>query len=104
VVTPGEGVSQCRSAFICAPDHIERCGSGVASAQTVFAETPEQKVSAMFDTASCQRQQDHKEAVRLARMSHHIPYGGIIVVSFVLFNLLSVVSSILAIGPANGMP
>jgi hypothetical protein len=58
----------------------------------------------MFQSASGQRRQDHKEAVRLARMSHHIPYGGIIVMGFVLFNLLSVVSSILAMSQANGMP
>jgi hypothetical protein len=51
-----------------------------------------------------QRSPNQREARRLARQSRHLPFASIVVGGFVLINLLSAISSILALGPANGMP
>ena len=57
----------------------------------------------MFHTALNQSTQDHREAVRLARMCRHVPVWAIVIGSFALLNLASAVASILAVSPLNGM-
>jgi hypothetical protein len=55
----------------------------------------EQWVSPMSRTALNQISQDHQEAVRLSRMSRHVPVGAIVIVGFALLNIASAIASIL---------
>jgi hypothetical protein len=49
----------------------------------------------MSRTALNQISQDHQEAVRLSRMSRHVPVGAIVIVGFALLNIASAIASIL---------
>ena len=56
----------------------------------------------MFRLSLDQSSQDHKEAVRLARMCRHVPVWAIVIGGFALLNLAAAVASILAVSPVNG--
>jgi len=58
----------------------------------------------MLATIFGQYSTDRREARRLARQSLHLPYVSLLIGSFVLINLISAIASIIAVGPANGMP
>jgi hypothetical protein len=50
------------------------------------------------------RPQDHREAVRLSLKAWHIPIGTILVGGLALASVLSAVFTIIAYGPAQGIP
>ncbi len=47
---------------------------------------------------------DHREAVRLSWKSRHIPFGTILISTLALASVLSTVFTIIAHGPASGIP
>jgi hypothetical protein len=47
---------------------------------------------------------EHKEAVRLAWLSRHIPLGSLLIGSFIAVIFASAVLTILAQGPSNPIP
>ena len=47
---------------------------------------------------------DHKEALRLAWLSRHFPFGTIVVATLLAAGILSAILSILAVSPSNGIP
>ena len=57
----------------------------------------------MRDQGAAQKA-SHKEAARLARLSRHFPFATLLTASFALAAVASAISSILALGPANGLP
>jgi hypothetical protein len=80
----------------CAPEHFHLtlwAYGGVCRCQGIHA---------MFRTSLDESSQDHKEAVRLARMCRHVPVWAIVIGGFALLNLAAAVASILAVSPVNG--
>ncbi|WP_162820173.1 hypothetical protein [Microvirga calopogonii] len=47
---------------------------------------------------------DHKEAVRLAWKSRHIPFGAIVLGALLLSGILSMVFMVWGYGPVNPIP
>lgn len=47
---------------------------------------------------------DHRDAVRLAWQSRHIPFGTMLIGTLLLASVLSAIFQVLALAPSNAIP